>query len=136
MSQADVVDSSPFPNVTGRSAVSADVASVQCNQGSTDVCVAELKLLGRFSNVEGPGDLTVSGEVVLDFGGESIRTRRLGSSAAGMVINLDNTEIKVLKEEFFFLLVRFDCWDDIGSLLNLQRTSYDTIASTACFLNI
>ena len=71
---------SPFTYVEDGSPVSIEIASVQCNQGNTDVCVADLKLLGRFFSVDEPGDLTVSGDVVLDFGGGSTTTRRLGTS--------------------------------------------------------
>ena len=54
---------------------------VECDQGRTAICVADLKLLGRFFSVENPGDLTVSGEVLLDFGdGSSSTTRRLSTS--------------------------------------------------------
>ena len=73
--------SSPFIYVAEGSSVDLEVASVECDQGSTAVCVADLKLLGRFFSVENPGDLTVSGEVLLDFGdGSSSTTRRLSKS--------------------------------------------------------
>ena len=73
--------------MTDGSPVDAEVASVQCNQGSTDVCVADIKLLGRFFCDEVPGHLTVSGEVVLDLAGGGTTTRRL--SGADLAIDLD-----------------------------------------------
>ena len=56
--------SSPFTYVNDGVPVDTEVVEVTCGQGTTDVCVADILLLGRFFSVENPGDLTVSGEVV------------------------------------------------------------------------
>jgi hypothetical protein len=65
--------SSPYTYVKDGSPVSTELAKVECGLGSTKVCAAEIQLLGRFFSVENPGDLTVSGEVVLEFGSNSNR---------------------------------------------------------------
>jgi len=59
--------SSPYTYVKDGSPVSTELAKVECGLGFTKVCVAEIVLLGRFFSVENPGDLIVSGEVVLEF---------------------------------------------------------------------
>ena len=86
--------SSPFTYVTNGSPVSAEISTVVCGQGTTDVCVAELLLLGRFFSVEDPGDLTISGEVVLDFGGGtgSTTTRLLGARRMMEIVDGDKAE--------------------------------------------
>jgi len=67
-----------FVYVDGGVATSEEIVQIQCGQGVTDVCVADMQLLGRFFSDGNAGDLTVSGAVDIKFLDNSVR--RLGMS--------------------------------------------------------